>query len=191
MAGVRISSFGRANKSTSVPGPPSTLTSAIPFFLPRLASHLTEVPLKVNDAVAPGVEDCTAAPPLHPKPESLVVVLVHPALRVTAVLDSSKCAAAEGGVLPPPLGGGGGLPPLGGGGGLPPLGGGGGLPPLGGGGGLPPLGGGGGLPPPGGGVLALPALGVPEPSPPLGVSPLPPPHEISMAASNKTPTRAM
>src|SRR5262249_16697008 len=72
MAGVRISSAGRPNRSTSWAAPPSTLTKAIPPFLPRMLSHLTEVPVNVNEAVAPGSLDSLAAPPVQPTPESKV-----------------------------------------------------------------------------------------------------------------------
>src|SRR5512145_2924178 len=160
MIGVRSSSFGRAKRSTSLAGPPSTLTEAIPIPLPRLPIHRTEVPVKVNETVAPTTVDCTAAPPLHP-PWGLLCI--HPALRLTAAAsDSSKRAVAGAVVVPPPLGG---LPA----GGLPL-----GVP------GLPPL-----------GVPGLPAVVVVGLVPPLVPSPPPPPHEISMAASNRTPTRSM
>src|SRR5687768_3374203 len=99
MTGVRIS-CGRANRSTSVAGPPSTLNRAIPPSLPRLPIHLTEVPVKVNEAVAPAAVDCRAAPALHPQRDSLGV---HPALKLTAASDSSTRAPADGSVtvLPP------------------------------------------------------------------------------------------
>ena len=122
---MRIS-FGRENRSTSLAGPPSTLTKAIPPSLLRLPIHLTEVPLKVNEAVAPATVDCIAAPPLHPKRELL---RVHPALKLTAASDSSTRAPADGISSPPPLPG----PPPVGGGGVPPPG----VP------GVPPVGGGG------------------------------------------------
>src|SRR5438132_7228617 len=60
------SSVGRAKRSTSLAGPPSTLTRAIPIALPRLPSHLTEVPVQVTEAVVPATPDCTAFPPLQP-----------------------------------------------------------------------------------------------------------------------------
>jgi hypothetical protein len=112
-----------------VPDPPSIFTKAIPLLGLRLPIHVTDVPVKVNEASAPVTVDCLAAPPLHPKLESLAV---QPALKLTAAFDSSKRPAADGGEPPPP--------------------------------------------------------------PPLVLSPLPPPpppQEISMLASNKTPTRVV
>src|SRR5215510_10119540 len=156
-------------------GRSSTLTRAFPPSLLRLPIHLTEVPTKRNVAVARATVDCMARPPLHPY---LGLVPIHPALKVTDGSDSSTSAPACGSVgsSPPPVGGGGG----GGGGG--PANGGGGVPPRGG-GGVPPLG--------GGGVPPLGGFGV-ELAPPLELSPPPPPpQEISIAASNKTPTRVM
>jgi hypothetical protein len=84
--GVWIS-FGRAKVSTRLPGPPSTLTRAIPPFSLRAPIHLTEVPVKVNVAVAPTAVDCMAVPPLHAKRSS---VGVHAPLKLTAASDSSK-----------------------------------------------------------------------------------------------------
>src|SRR3954468_1825655 len=105
MMGVRIS-CGRAKRSTRLALPPSTLTSAIPLSLFRAPIHLTEVPVKVNVAVAPA-EDCMAVPALHPK---LGSVGVHAPLKLTAASDSSKrpgVATLAGlfGGLPPLLGG--------------------------------------------------------------------------------------
>src|SRR5215208_6517239 len=110
MAGVRNSSAGRPNRSTSWAAPPSTLTKAIPPFLPRMLSHLTEVPVKVNAAIAPGCVDCTAAPPLQPARESLGD---QAPLRLTAdTSDSSTRSPAEGAVpVPPPFPGGVLVPP--------------------------------------------------------------------------------
>jgi hypothetical protein len=76
------------------------LTRAIPEFLPRMPSHLTEVPVKVNEAVAPATSDCTAAPPLHPKRGS---AFVHLLSKLTATLDSSIRAPATAGVLSLPV----------------------------------------------------------------------------------------
>ena len=96
MMGVWISS-GRANRSTSVPGPPSTLTRAIPLLTLRLPIQVTEVPVKVNAACAPGTVDCTAAPPLHAN--QLGSLGVQPGLKLTAALDSSERPGPAGGVL--------------------------------------------------------------------------------------------
>jgi hypothetical protein len=62
---------------------------------PRLPIHLTEFPMKVIEAVAPAVLDCTAEPPLHPQLESL---RVHAPLKVTAVSVSSTRIPAVGNV---------------------------------------------------------------------------------------------
>src|SRR5689334_1815217 len=110
MAGVRNSSAGRPNRSTSWASPPSTLTKAIPPFLPRMLSHLTEVPVKVNEAVAPGWVDSLAVPPVQPTTESKVDPLqpalerlcVQSPLKVTnCVFDSSIRAPADGNVPVP------------------------------------------------------------------------------------------
>src|SRR6185369_8913045 len=98
MAGVCNSSFGRANRSTSLAGPPSTLTRAMPPFRPRLLSHLTEVPVKVNVAIAPFWLDSLAVPPLQPPRESLADQL--PLKLTAATSDSSTRSAAE---VPPGL----------------------------------------------------------------------------------------
>src|SRR5712664_1744751 len=84
--GVWTSSVGRAKRLTSLGGPPSTLTVAIPMPRPRLPIQRMEVPVKVIEAVAPAVLDCMAEPPLHPQLESL---RGHGPLKVTAPLDSS------------------------------------------------------------------------------------------------------
>jgi hypothetical protein len=69
-----------------------------------LPSHLTEVPMKVNEALAPATLDCMAAPPLHPKRRSASVHLLS---KVTAAWDSSIRAPASAYVAPllslPPL----------------------------------------------------------------------------------------
>jgi hypothetical protein len=68
---------------------------------PRLPIHLTELPMKTIEAVAPAVLDCTAEPPLHPQAESL---RVHAPLKVTAVSESSTRIPAVGnaGAVPGP-----------------------------------------------------------------------------------------
>src|SRR3954470_1784445 len=112
MAGVRNSSAGRPNRSTSWAAPPSTRTKAIPPFLPRLLSHLTEVPVKVNAAIAPRWVDSTAAPPLQPARGSLGD---HAPLKLTAATsDSSTRSTAEAAVPAPPPFPGGVLVPAGG-----------------------------------------------------------------------------
>src|SRR5262249_30316966 len=104
---------GRPNGSTSWAWPPSTLTKAIPPFLPRMLSHLTEVPVKVNEAVAPGWLDSLAAPPVQPTTEPKVdplqpaweSLLFQSPLQVTnCVFDSSIRAPAP--ALPRFAGGG-------------------------------------------------------------------------------------
>src|SRR3954465_14367310 len=100
MAGVGNSSLGRANRSTSLGSPPSTRTNAIPPSLPRLLSHLTEVPVKVNAAIAFGWVDSTAAPPPQPAREPLGD---HAPLKLTAATsDSSTRSTAEAAVPGPP-----------------------------------------------------------------------------------------
>ena len=154
-------------------GPPSTLTKAFPIPLPRAPIHLTEVPVKVNETVAPATVDSTAVPPLHPAMELRKSRCVHPAVMLTVASDSSKRTVAGGSVVPPPEG----VPPLEG---LPVVGGlaAGELSPL----GVPGL--------PAVGVPGLPPVVVVEVLPPLELSsPPPPPHEISIPASSKKLTR--
>src|SRR6185295_1697479 len=80
------SSVGRPNVLTSRAGPPSTLTVAMPILRPRLPIQRMEVPLKVIEAVAPAIADCTAPPPLHPQLASL---RIHGPVNVTEGCDSS------------------------------------------------------------------------------------------------------
>src|SRR3954468_14177784 len=78
------------------------LTVAMPMPRPRLPIQRTDVPLKVNEAVAPVELDCMAEPPLQPERESL---RVHAPLKVTKASDSSTRMPAVGtetvGVPPP------------------------------------------------------------------------------------------
>src|ERR1044071_5854373 len=106
MAGARDSGLGRANMFTphrSLPlvVPPSTLTVAIPRSLPRLASHLTEVPVNVNVAVAPVTVGTTAVPPLQPAWGSLGL---QPGLKLAVPSFSSKRPTTDCGGVPPPGG---------------------------------------------------------------------------------------
>ena len=72
------------------------------MLLPRLPNHVTDVPVKANEARAPATVDCRAAPPLQPNSGLLCV---HSPLKVTAGYDSSTCMPADARlpVLPPGL----------------------------------------------------------------------------------------
>ena len=58
---------------------PSTNTRAMPQKVLRWPTHVTEVPVKVNVACAPGILENAVLPPLHGQLESLL----HPALKLT------------------------------------------------------------------------------------------------------------
>src|SRR6185312_5830298 len=90
---VWISSAGRANVLTSLPGPPSTLRVAMPILRPRLPIQRMEVPMNVIVAVAPAAFVCTAEPPLQPRLESL---LAQVPVNLIAASDSSTRMPAVG-----------------------------------------------------------------------------------------------
>src|SRR5688572_31754739 len=100
--GVRATSPVLRYELTSLAGPPSILTRALPIALPRRPIHRTEVPVKLSVAVAPTTLVCTAAPPLQPQRASAAV---HPLLKASTVVSDSSTrepAGADGPVLPPP-----------------------------------------------------------------------------------------
>src|SRR5690348_6169324 len=79
-----------ANSSTVCTSAPSISTRAWPLSTLRMPIHVTDVPVKVKVALAPGIEDCTAVPPLHTN-QSSALRLTQPVLKVTEGSDSSKC----------------------------------------------------------------------------------------------------
>src|SRR5438445_229092 len=74
--------------STWVTKAPSRYTLAIPVSLLRLPIQLTDVPVKVNVARAPGVVETVANQPLH---DLLVSPAVQPAVKVTSGSVSCNC----------------------------------------------------------------------------------------------------
>src|SRR5690349_13104641 len=88
--------------STSLRKTPSRDTRAMPVPVARPPIQVTEVPVKVNVACAPGVVENAAPPPLH----GLLVSWVQPPLGVKATdgsVSSKRVPDADGG------GGGGGV----------------------------------------------------------------------------------
>src|SRR5215472_10305717 len=76
---------------------PSIDTRAMPLSSPRMPSQVTDVPVKVNVAVAPAVCDSSALPPLH---ANQPVSCVHPGLKLTdGSVSSNLCTAAAGGAF--------------------------------------------------------------------------------------------
>src|SRR6266571_3533146 len=77
--------------STSATRAPSRNTSAIPVRGPRPPIQLTEVPVKVKVACAPGAVETAAVPPLH----DLLASDAHPEVKVTDESVSSKRTALD------------------------------------------------------------------------------------------------
>jgi hypothetical protein len=68
---------------------------AIPLLPLRLPIQVTEVPVNVSVACAPGIIDCTAVPPLHANQSGLLCT--QPELNVTTVFVSSIRPSTDGG----------------------------------------------------------------------------------------------
>src|SRR6266571_327993 len=77
--------------STSATRAPSRNTSAIPVCVPRAPIQVTEGPVKVNVACAPGVVETAAVPALH----DLLASDAHPEVKVTDESVSSKRTALD------------------------------------------------------------------------------------------------
>src|SRR6266704_730312 len=77
--------------STSATKAPSTDTRAIPAWVPRAPIQVTEGPVKVNVACAPGVVETAAVPALH----DLLASDAHPEVKVTDESVSSKRTALD------------------------------------------------------------------------------------------------
>src|SRR6266702_1817258 len=77
--------------STSATRAPSRDTRAIPACVPRAPIQLTEVPVKVKVACAPGAGETAAVPPL----QDLLASDAHPEVKITDESVSSKRAALD------------------------------------------------------------------------------------------------
>src|SRR5690349_3793412 len=87
-------SYDLANMSTSDTKTPSRYTRAMPLSRPRMPNHVTEVPVNVNVACAPGVMVSMALPPLHPNQP---VSWFQPVPKLTDGSVSSYRLTADGG----------------------------------------------------------------------------------------------